>query len=109
MAPNHRFTSARQALQTVHFASTRNRSRKQEGGPLRPHYITTKTNLEVETMAVPSTRVYIGKLPQDVRKDDIEDLFKGYGVSLQSHLSAQETPSLLKPSLFVASYSVSST
>lgn len=29
-----------------------------------------------------STRVYIGKLPTDVRRGDIEDLFRDYGVSL---------------------------
>lgn len=27
-----------------------------------------------------SSRVYIGKLPQDVRRSDIDELFKGYGV-----------------------------
>lgn len=29
-----------------------------------------------------SSRVYIGKLPQDVRRADIEELFKGYGVRI---------------------------
>ena len=29
-----------------------------------------------------STRVYVGKLPADVRRGDIEDLFRDYGVSL---------------------------
>lgn len=28
-----------------------------------------------------TTRLYLGRLPQDVRRSDIEDLFKGYGVS----------------------------
>lgn len=31
-----------------------------------------------------STRVYVGKLPPDVRRGDIEDLFRDYGVSLST-------------------------
>lgn len=33
------------------------------------------------TAPTPGARVYVGKLPRDVRKEDIEGLFKGYGVS----------------------------
>ena len=33
-----------------------------------------------EALHTMSTRVYIGKLPTDVRRGDIEDLFRDYGV-----------------------------